>query len=507
MYYDPSIENDCCAAMRGQTIPPDITDEVVQASLIRGIRLHYEFAISNEVTDLASHNARIARARNARMIMSNHIPGDMAQNEMPYCIWHPDFATEATYRELARRYPRMRYTVGRASAAAGYIKLYEELNLLPDVSIAEEARESGTDAGRHIYESIMRQPCRYAVMDDYTLTIETENPQCPAFLNGDTEVRFRLKPRWGSPWLNPNREVPCIEEDMHANIDKVYDADIMHLSAAEARLLYTPLPQDLPTVKKRLLIQMAAFEGNVDRYSRLTTRARAIERSELVCIVRGIYHHTMFARWWAEEIAHNTPRVQAISEDGRRKIRMAVSARRIMLNDPREFYYNGWPPGAPQPYLIWWPLRPMAMMLTMLVDKVPEMREQAAVAAIFCDYESEYKALRPTPNDHIWFAATQSHNPFYREDVERRAKEQGIEDVERINSQDIDLYCMELDMEPTTVFDFSESGRVYDGMVDEEGPYNGRGPDSNETQFQVWDSLVRMQPYLFLQQTESLELT
>lgn len=487
-----TIEADCCAAIRGQYVPPDLTEETVQASLIRGIRLHYNFAVGREVTDLASENARFARARNARIIMSNQVPENMAQDQMPYCIWYPGLAAEDTYRKLAQLYPQMRYAVGRASAASGYEELYKELDLLPDVSIAEEARESGTDGGRRIYESIMRSPCRYAVMDDYTLSIETNNPPCPAFLNGDTEVRWRLKYRAGTPG-RPDRRLPCIEEDMHANTERIpYDHDNVHLTAEEVRLLHEPLPQDLPTVKKRLLIEMAAFEGNVDRYSRLTTRARAMDKPELTCVIRGIYHHTMYARWWADEIARNTPRVQVAAKADCRKISMAISARRIMLNDPREFYYDGWPRDAPQPYLIWWPLHPDRNMLQMLADKVPDMREQAAVAAIFCDYEDVYKALQPTPHCHVWLAASRSNNGFYRKDIERRAKEQGIDVTIGISSHDPVTYSLEIDQEPTRCVNFEASDPLYDGIDDRCGPFNeGRGPDSSETDYKIWEALVR----------------
>lgn len=71
--------------------------------------------------------------------MSNIIPEMATDAVTPYCIWYPDVATEETYRELSRRYPRMRYQIGRACAVAGYNKLFDELQLLPDVSIAEEA--------------------------------------------------------------------------------------------------------------------------------------------------------------------------------------------------------------------------------------------------------------------------------------------------------------------------------------------------------------------------------
>lgn len=64
-----------------------------------------------------------------------------------------------TYRELARRYPKMRHEVGRACAVAGYTDLYLELQLLPDVSIAEEARDN-EGKGRAIFDEIMAQPVK-----------------------------------------------------------------------------------------------------------------------------------------------------------------------------------------------------------------------------------------------------------------------------------------------------------------------------------------------------------
>lgn len=48
----------------------------------------------------------------------------------------------------------MQYQVERACAAGGYTSLYLELDLLPDVAIAEEARDNRT-SGQAIYESII----------------------------------------------------------------------------------------------------------------------------------------------------------------------------------------------------------------------------------------------------------------------------------------------------------------------------------------------------------------
>lgn len=162
---------------------------VSRAVTIRGIRSFIEYAKSPEITALcASENALrspdFTRARNARLIMSNIIPtpeelgleiddgkDDPEHTRVPYCIWHPEFATEDTYRALAARYPSMRYQVGRACAAAGMDRLYAELDLLPDVSIAEEARESLTPGGDIIHYQTMSASYRYAIMDDYKRSI------------------------------------------------------------------------------------------------------------------------------------------------------------------------------------------------------------------------------------------------------------------------------------------------------------------------------------------------
>ncbi|KAJ4287831.1 hypothetical protein N0V88_007541 [Collariella sp. IMI 366227] len=83
---------------------------------------------------------------NARLITGNVITEMASPDEMPYCVWLGV------------------YVLLLATA------LYLELDLLPDVSIAEEARESGNDGSTAIFEHIMGQPTRYAVMDDYRCT-------------------------------------------------------------------------------------------------------------------------------------------------------------------------------------------------------------------------------------------------------------------------------------------------------------------------------------------------
>lgn len=101
-------------------------------------------------------------------------------------------------------YPQIGYQVGRACAVAGYLKLYKELDILPDVYIAEEARGCGNNT---IFDNIMAHLVRYNVMDNYMRSINIECPQ-PGYLNGDTAV-------WGlqddKQWILGLPDIPEVE--------------------------------------------------------------------------------------------------------------------------------------------------------------------------------------------------------------------------------------------------------------------------------------------------------
>lgn len=156
--------------------------------LIRGIRYHVNFA-----TDLHGLIPQFTRAINARSIMINVVPPHMKDNEVPYCIWYPQVADESTYRELVRVYPGLRYHVGRACAVAGYIDFYRELDILPEVSIAEEAQDNDfTEGARKIFGTILMSTRKYTVMSDYTRTVALGNPRPATCLNADTAVRSHL---------------------------------------------------------------------------------------------------------------------------------------------------------------------------------------------------------------------------------------------------------------------------------------------------------------------------
>lgn len=419
----PSPGDDHREALHGNRLPTDLDDYRLTSCVIHGIR-HYEaFARSDPVAKLCfeSDNRAFARARNARLIMSNTVPEMEVDDDKPYCIWFPDVATEDTYRFLAKRYPDMSYLVGRACAVAGYADLYEELGLLPEVSIAEEARDnSSNERSQAIFDSIMRQPVCYQVLDDYTRSRHTDKPKCPAFMNGDTAVRSSLDVRhgldeyeeWGSHYFN-------IAEDH--NVDEVSSdkTNAEPLAPEHVELFYTPLLSHLPTTNKDALILMAAYEGNIERYARL--RRPRMLHDEYAAVIRGIYHNTTFARWWWRE-----------KDDDDWGITAAVVARFIMVNDLSHVT-----PSTPSrmPALIWWPLIPEEETLRELHRRRPDMHLQVAMACIAGDYRALWDELSPEPCSELWDQAEQKqmrkwpNSPsrnFYTEYMERRAKEMGI---------------------------------------------------------------------------------
>ncbi|KAL0936527.1 uncharacterized protein CTRU02_208742 [Colletotrichum truncatum] len=448
------LDAECLAALRGERLPDDTTinnyfdfykrkaggassidgntlteeerahleDAFLQfgrlhAASIYGIRHHEKLAFSKEVELSASTTISHARARNARCIMSNIIPVMDTDAAKPYCIWHPDIASEDTYRELVRRYPDMRYNVGRACAAAGYNKLYHELNLLPDVSIAEEAKDN-TKSGASIFHAITSQNVRYKVMDDYTCTVRLNDPPADAFLNGDTAVRSSLSHRDSYKTWPYARDTPHyfdITEESSIAEETCHGRVFGPMPSEHVDLLYSPLPRDLPTTYKDVLINMAAYEGNIDRFSRL--RRPNPVTNELMCVARGIYHHVPFARWLEPRLDEMYPQ-QRISQFG---LRQALHARFIMSNDLSRIDASIGPSDIPM--VIWYPHMPRKNTLRELYWRHHDMSVQIGIACIIADYQDVYDEVKPLLHRLLWLQAKQSTNPYYLQDIERRAAE------------------------------------------------------------------------------------
>jgi hypothetical protein len=419
------VQELCRLAAKGeQLIPDDILARTPHTRLFvsRGIRMSFPFAKSAAVAELCTEHAHdfpeFTRARHARMIMSDEIPDIDNAAHFPYCIWYPDVAHEETYAEVARRYPALRYHVGRACAVAGYTNLYRALQLQADVSIAEEALDNVV-SGQEIYRDIVSNAVTYAVMDDYTRTVNLDFPRI-ASLNNDAAVRsgFNIA-------TQPDGTLKGLFATTHWDIteDSCVTGDIVEIDDAPLKpehvhLLYSPLPTHLPLVNKDLLILMAAYEGNIDRYVRL--RRPHMIHGESYCILRGIHHSTTFARWWSYEIENNAKRAGPEGPS----IRRAINARFIMSNDLSRITQSS---THSTPYMIWYPHWPRDVTLAELARIRPDMKRQVAHACIVADYQAIYDTLDVQAHPILYLEAKNSTNSHYVTDLERRAQTQGID--------------------------------------------------------------------------------
>lgn len=472
--YDPT-RKERLKAMRGDVsfaLDLDLTHN--RGAVIYGIRHSLKLAQSDVIATLCSgqastKNLDFCRARNARLIMSGVMPSEEemgsfeAEERMttvdaasttvcdldstlkrPYCIWHPDRAPEGFYRSLVAKYPSLCYQVARACAAAGYSTLYHELAtsglILPEVSIAEEARESGITDGKVIYNTIMSAPARYQVMDDYTRSVAVGASYAntpPAFLNGDTVVRWIIEEQAllalerSKGLFNRWRELPRREFITEAGGITLTPPARRRLwpklNDDEIALLHSPLPRDLPTMNKTLLISMAAYNGDVDRYTRLVNRREAFYGIDQ--IIRGIHWNPLFARFWAQQLDEETDFATRVKRRADRDlIRKAISARRIMCNDLSEFLGSGWDLAKPKPFLIWWPHHPRCDTMLELHRWVPEMEETLVIAALMMKDDWLVDRWLPTctVTQGIYVAAYQTKSKRTKE-IEQRLEAVGIE--------------------------------------------------------------------------------
>ncbi|KAH8667087.1 hypothetical protein BX600DRAFT_463143 [Xylariales sp. PMI_506] len=435
---------DCLAAINGERVPPAALEQgqlALQLCVIRGIRYHYGFAA--ELRNAGTEHPEYIRALNARDIMSDIIPEIVKPREFPYCIWHPAIAAEQTYRALWQRYPILRYHVGRACAVAGYVQLFRELQLLPEVSIAEEARDNQhrNSGSREIYDLIMSTPSKWVVMDDYKRSVNLQDPRPVRFgLSGDTAVYSSLQfkrpiEELGESWAHDENLLRELKEASHPtpyfNItedwsigtnnftpdktpDNVNMATHLRNSDAMVALLWNPLPFDLPEGSKDILILMSAYHGNIDRYERLR-RPGHPGQAEENCVVRGIYHSAMFAKWWS---------LQPNNEAYRR----AINARFIMSNDISRITTDI--PPYELPYLIWYPARASAATYLELARRRPEMKPAAARACIVAGYRQAWDELDVDPSYELFVEAKACADQYYLDDLRRRSAERGLEHVE-----------------------------------------------------------------------------
>ncbi|KAI5460697.1 hypothetical protein BGZ63DRAFT_464759 [Mariannaea sp. PMI_226] len=397
------------AAILGESVPGDLSSELTVRCTIRGIR-HYD-GFGAELIGHEQLPLSIKRALNARAIMSNRLPAGMeASDQIPYCFWYPDIPSEDTLRQLLRHTSKksMAYQVGRACAAGGYANLYKELNLLPDVSIAEEARDASASGSKEIYDSIVQQPCRYAIMDDYHRIVR-DTPIPMAFLIGNTCTRSTLSCKkviyngciHSHHLLQP---ILDITEDWNLDVHGV-PVNQQPINQETLSLLYNPLPFDLLKVDKDVLILMAAWSGDIDRYTRLR-RERMIP-GERQCVVRGIYHHTFFAKWCHLNLDSSFYK--------------HVHARFLMNNDLS--WATDLTPEDQLPEIIWHPNLASVSTYQEVYRRKPIMEEQVAIALIKGDWYWHFSELNPVPTTNIWNVASGSKDMRFAEVLDKKENE------------------------------------------------------------------------------------
>ena len=388
-------------AINGVRIPDYLGLEVIQLCVVAGIRRNAGFG-----HELRGLTPRFTRALNAQTIMySKDIPDMNDLEEFPYCIWYPSTPDRDTCRKLITQYPRMKYQVGRVCAVANYDDLYKELDILPEVGIAEEARGNGSEA---IYSAIVKQPVKYAVFNDYSNSLVLENPPI-SLINGNTCVTALLdskqlfkRPR-AKHILESGRNgfegrLYDICEDMSVDVERSEPRSVDQ--SVVLPLLYSPLPVDLPTVDKDMLILSAAYHGNIDRYMRLR-RPQKIE-GELSCLIRGIYHDPLFAKFWS---------LQPVAEINDFRIQRAINARFIMTNDLSRITPTT--PVDELPYCIWFPQPAYDTVYEHIARLRPEMKLQAARACIVANYQQSFEKIDPPHDSALVQEALGSRNPFF----------------------------------------------------------------------------------------------
>lgn len=245
-----------------------------------------------------------------------------------------------------------------------------------------------------------------------------------------------------------------ITEDQ--SIDDHETKDTRHFDD-HTSLLYSPLPKHLPNVKKNLLINAAASEGNVDRYCRLKRPFGKMGGShEIPALVRGVYHHPFFAKWCSLQ-----PEFLKCEE-----IQNAITARYIMSNDVSRVTAET------DVCQIWYPSWASSDTYREVLRRAPvTMRDTIARAAIVTDHYSLFDAADPDPsNIYIGIEASESPNPYYYQALQTKA-----EDQEKIFMDERASEFSRLNVSTTRWIRMSRDTRAQKDIQDMEGGSRGQG--------------------------------
>ena len=119
---------------------------------------------------------------------------------------------------------------------------------------------------------------------------------------------------------------------------------------------------------------------------------------------------------------------------------------------------------------------------------------QIAAAAIVCDYDHVYAFVNPDPCWDLWEVSKFSLNPFYREDLEKRAEEQKIDLIWDTweNVMPINRYGDLMKTREFTVLDPYE-GRIRDRVEKYDAPNScEKILNTGDVQNKVWEGVGRV---------------
>jgi hypothetical protein len=226
---------------------------------------------------------------------------------------------------------------------------------------------------------------------------------------------LEVKQRYTTPWPVKSNASSWYRRDgfreRYFDITEDMSIDTYSVSAPKINqfivvpLLYNPLPADLSTVQKDLLILMTAVQGNIDRHARL--RRPFLIQQEVPCLVRGIYHHPLFAKWVAQQLDAGDSRFDTL------RVKKALHARFVMSNNLERITVDT--KGYELPYLIWYPRFAVPETYVEPARRRPEMRVQAARACVVADYSDAYCEIGAPWDRALARKAEASPNSFYAE--------------------------------------------------------------------------------------------
>lgn len=264
----------CEDMIHSNALPGSPGLEVVQRYVFHETRCHVNFA-----RELRGLSGRLTWSPNTLNIMSNRIPDMRALTTSRIAYRIP--ASQATFQELLQRCSQMAYFVGRVCAIAGDTDMYRERDLHPEGYNAEESYDDG---GLTVINALISQPIKYRVLNAtkglLIMELRVSWLSRLTHASGSCLIHSRASSVQPAAKFSTIRTLvsiyvssilPGISVDAYICVPWNVDQEIVLL------LLYSPLPADLTTIQRDIIVSAAAYCGDFG----------------------GICYSASFASWWS----------------------------------------------------------------------------------------------------------------------------------------------------------------------------------------------------------------